>query len=155
MESPDFVFIFIHELLPVRTKRRIVMLQTALDQLNIKSISPNEGETPLELIKKEEFKPQFLIVNIEHPELDQILIAMKEYYPSTSIILLYPPSEMEELQKIQEKYHIKYDMEENNINTFVLSNLFLKVRSDRAFIQKNQNCNQRYTLIQSLIKDIL
>ena len=51
--SNDFVFIFIQDVLPVRTKRRIVMLQTALDQLNIKSISPNEGETPLELIKKE------------------------------------------------------------------------------------------------------
>ena len=32
MESPDFVFIFIHELLPERKKSIIVMLQTALDQ---------------------------------------------------------------------------------------------------------------------------
>ena len=150
MESPEFVFIFNQEVLPVRTKRRIVMLQTALDQLNIESRSPHEGETPLELIKKGDFKPQFLLVNIEHPDLEQILTAMKEYYPSTSIILLYPPSEMEELQKIQEKYHIKYYIEGNNINTFALNNLFLKVRSDRAFMQKNQNSNQRYTLIQSL-----
>ena len=147
MESADFVFIFIQDVLPVRTKRRIVMLQTALDQLNIESRSPHDGETPIELIKKGEFKPQFLIINIEHPDLEQILTAMKEYYPSTSIILLYPPSEMEELQKIQEKYHIKYDIEENNINTFALNNLFLKVRSDRAFMQKNQNSNQRYTLM--------
>ena len=126
------------------------MLQTALDQLNIESRSPHEGETPLELIKKGDFKPQFLLVNIEHPDLEQILTAMKDNYPSTSIILLYPPSEMEELQKIQEKYHIKYYIEGNNINTFALNNLFLKVRSDRAFMQKNQNSNQRYTLIQSL-----
>ena len=122
MESSDFVFIFIQEEVPVRTKRRIVMIQTALDQLNIESRSPHEGETPLELIKKGDFKPQFLIVNLQHPELEEILTAMKDLYPSTSIILLYPPSEMEELQKIQEKYHIKYDMEENNINTFVFHN---------------------------------
>ena len=150
MESADFVFIFIQDVLPVRTKRRIVMLQTALDQLNIESRSPHEGETPIDLIKKGDFKPQFLLVNIEHPDLEQILTAMKDNYPSTSIILLYPPSEMEELQKIQEKYHIKYYIEGNNINTFALNNLFLKVRSDRAFMQKNQNSNQRYTLIQSL-----
>ncbi len=150
MESSDFVFIFIQEEVPVRTKRRIVMIQTALDQLNIESRSPHEGETPLDLIKKGDFKPQFLIVNLQHPELEEILTAMKDLYPSTSIILLYPPSEMEKLQKIQEKYKIKYDMEGNNINTFNLNNLFLKVRSDRAFMQKNQNTNQRYTLIQSL-----
>ena len=150
MESSDFVFIFIQDELPVRTKRRIVMLQTALDQLNIDSRSPHEGETPLELIKKGDFKPQFLIINIEHPELDQILTAMKDSYPSSSTILLYPPSELEKLQKIQEKYQIKYDIEGNNINTFNLNNLFLKMRSDRAFMQKNQNTNQRYTLIQSL-----
>ena len=52
MESSDFVFIFIQDELPVRTKRRIVMLQTALDQLNIDSRSPHEGIVDLLMKEK-------------------------------------------------------------------------------------------------------
>lgn len=148
-KNEELVFLFIDEENRTRTTRRIFKLIASLDQLKMEGRPPEEKETPLSLLRKPEYKPKFIIINIDHPDLKVIINSCRDLHPSIPIIALYDSGNMEKLQEIEEKYHIKYELDRSAISDFSLNNLFLKIKSEKAFNQKNSN-NMRYTLLQSL-----
>ena len=152
MEESDLVFIFIKEEHKVLTSRRVFILETALDQIQMEGRSPHDDESPMDFIKSNQYKPKYLIINIEHPEFDEIINIYKETFPISPIIAVYNPDNIEKLAAIEEKYQIKYTLNKTSVNTFALTNLFCKIKSDQVFLQKNENQNQRYAFIQSLGK---
>ena len=151
MESTELVFIFIQEEGKVsKSRKKIMLLETALDQLNMEGKAPNVNEDPIQLLKDKSYKAYFLMINLEHPLFEDIIKTAKENYPNIVIILLYSKEDLEILPEIEEKYGIKFDIQRNNLDVFSLRTLFLKIKSDLVFIQKNQTEKQRYSLIQTL-----
>ena len=150
METSELVFLFIQEEGNINSRNEILMLDTILDQINMEGKSPNKKENPLNLLNDKTYKSNSLIINLEHPMFDDIIKTARENNPNISIILLYSNDDKEIISEIEEKYKIKYDIERDNINVFTFKTLFLKIKSDNVFIQKNQSGNQRYTLIQTL-----
>lgn len=152
MEEPELVFIFIKEEHPSITSRRIFIIETALDQLGMDGRAPHEGETPISLLTSKQYKPKFIMINVENSDFDEIIKVCIQQYPITPIILIYNPYKMDKLLAFEEKYQLKFELNRANINTFTLVNLFCKIQSEQAFLAKNQNENQRYVFIQSLGK---
>lgn len=152
MEVPELVFIFIKEEHPIVTSRRVFILETALDQLGMDGRAPHEGETPTSLLTSKQYKPKYIMINIENSDFDEIIQVCIQEYPITPIILIYNPYNMDKLLAYEEKYHLKFELNRENINTFTLGNLFCKIQSEMVFLVKNQKENQRYVFIQSLGK---
>ena len=146
MESQGFAFIFIQEENKVSTSRRIIKFVEVLNELKMESKTPSEGENCLTLINDKKYKPNLIIVNIGHPFLEQIIQTSQKVHQYVPIVLIYTPKTFNELQKIEEKYGIKYDLERGKINILEFRVLYEQIKSSSQFLNKSEE-NQRYSYI--------
>ena len=150
METTELVFVFIQEEVNFMSHNEILLIETILDQLNMEGKSPNKKEDPLILLNDKTYKSNYLIINLDHPKFEAIIKTARENNPYITIILLYSKGDKEIISEIEKEYLIKYYIERDNVNLFTFKSLFLKIKSDNVFSQKNKSGNQRYTLIQTL-----
>ena len=149
MESQGFVFLFIQEENKVNTSRRIMKFTEVLNELKIETKTPSEQENCLTLLNDMKYKPTLIIVNIGHPFLEPIIQTSQKVRQYIPIILIYTSKTFNELQKIEEKYGLKYELEKSKINILEFRVLYEQIKtSSQFFTQKEEN--ERYTYILEL-----
>jgi NIMA (never in mitosis gene a)-related kinase len=149
MESQGFVFLFIQEENKVNTSRRIMKFTEVLNELKIETKTPSEKENCLTLLNDMKYKPTLIIVNIDHPFLEPIIQTSQKVRQYIPIILIYTSKTFNELQKIEEKYGLKYELEKSKINILEFRVLYEQIKtSSQFFTQKEEN--KRYTYILEL-----
>ena len=149
MESQGFVFLFIQEENKVNTSRRIMKFTEVLNELKIETKTPSEQENCLTLLNDMKYKPTLIIVNIGHPFLEPIIQTSQKVRQYIPIILIYTSKTFNELQKIEEKYGLKYELEKSKINILEFRVLYEQIKtSSQFFTQKEEN--KRYTYILEL-----
>jgi NIMA (never in mitosis gene a)-related kinase len=149
MESQGFVFLFIQEENKVNTSRRIMKFTEVLNELKIETKTPSEKENCLTLLNDMKYKPTLIIVNIGHPFLEPIIQTSQKVRQYIPIILIYTSKTFNELQKIEEKYGLKYELEKSKINILEFRVLYEQIKtSSQFFTQKEEN--KRYTYILEL-----
>ena len=146
MESAGFVFLFIQEESKVNTSRRIMKFEEVLTELKLESKVPNEDENCLALINDMKYKPTLIIVNIGHPFLEQIIQTSQKVRQYVPLILIYTSKTFNELQKIEEKYGLKYDLEKGKINILEFRVLYEQIKSNTTFMTQTEE-NKRYSYI--------
>ena len=146
MESAGFVFLFIQEESKVNTSRRIMKFEEVLTELKLESKVPNEDENCLTLINDMKYKPTLIIVNIGHPFLEQIIQTSQKVRQNVPLILIYTSKTFNELQKIEEKYGLKYDLEKGKINILEFRVLYEQIKSNTTFLTQTEE-NKRYSYI--------
>ena len=148
MESQGFVSLFIQEESKVNTGRRIMKFEEVLNTLKMEAKIPNENENCLTLINDMKYKPTLIIVNIGHPFLEQIIQTSQKVRQFIPIILIYTSKTFNELQKIEEKYGLKYDLEKGKINILEFRVLYEQIKTSSQFTQNEEN--KRYSYIMQI-----
>lgn len=152
LEAPalktELVFLFIQEEHKIRSTSRILKLINALESvqtLHLQGRYPHEEnkETEEGLLSDPQFSPSYMIINMEHPQIADIVKLAKEKHKGMPIILLYSSFWVKNLKEYEDKYDIKYELEKGSVSKTTITNLFLKIRSDRDF-RKKENTNDRY-----------
>lgn len=152
MNSQELAFLIIEEETESISLRRISKLESILRKLNINCISSNNQESTIKIFNESlDVKPNYIIINIEHPAFTAILKKLGELYENSAIILLYSSYADETLQNIKIDYSIQFDLERNNINFENIQLLTYKIKSDLEFKQKIQ----KYSYIKCLCSGIL
>ena len=146
MESAGFVFLFIQEESKVNTSRRIMKFEEVLTELKLESKIPNENENCLTLLNDMKYKPTIIIVNIGHPFLEQIIQTSQKVRQYVPIILIYTAKTFNELQKIEEKYGLKYELEKSKINIIEFRVLYEQIKSSTTYLAPAEE-NKRYSYI--------
>ena len=146
MESAGFVFLFIQEESKVNTSRRIMKFEEVLNELKLESKVPKDDENCLTVLNDKKYKPTLIIVNIGHPFLEQIIQTSQKVRQYVPIILIYTSKTFNELQKIEEKYGIKYDLEKSKINILEFRVLYEQIKSSTTVISQEEE-NKRYSYI--------
>ena len=146
MESAGFVFLFIQEESKVNTSRRIMKFEEVLTELKLESKIPNENENCLTLLNDMKYKPTIIIVNIVHPFLEQIIQTSQKVRQYVPIILIYTAKTFNELQKIEEKYGLKYELEKSKINIIEFRVLYEQIKSSTTYLAPAEE-NKRYSYI--------
>ena len=146
MESVGFVFLFIQEESKVNTSRRIMKFEEVLTELKLESKIPNENENCLTLLNDMKYKPTIIIVNIGHPFLEQIIQTSQKVRQYVPIILIYTAKTFNELQKIEEKYGLKYELEKSKINIIEFRVLYEQIKSSTTYLAPAEE-NKRYSYI--------
>ena len=148
MEKTDLVFLFIKEPGKGRASNRIIKLQTALEQISMEGRSPHDTESALSLLKSGQYTSNYLIINPDHPEREEILTEVKTNFPVMSVIYLFNSSDKASLEQAQKIFPSKYELNRAGISQFQMANLFLKIKSDK--VQTQTTGNTRSTFIQNL-----
>ena len=146
MESQEIAFLFIQEENKVSTSRRIMKFVEVLNELKMDTKKPNENENCLTLLNDMKYKPNIIIVNIGHPFLEQIIQTSQKVRQFVPIILIYTSKTFNELQKIEEKYGLKYELEKSKINILEFRVLYEQIKSSTQFLNKEEE-NKRYSYI--------
>ena len=146
MESAGFVFLFIQEESKVNTSRRIMKFEEVLNELKLESKVPKDDENCLTVLNDKKYKPTLIIVNIGHPFLEQIIQTSQKVRQYVPIILIYTSKTFNELQKIEEKYGIKYDLEKSKINILEFRVLYEQIKSSTTVMTQAEE-NKRYSYI--------
>ena len=146
MESAGFVFLFIQEESKVNTSRRIMKFEEVLTELKLESKVPKDDENCLTVLNDKKYKPTLIIVNIGHPFLEQIIQTSQKVRQYVPIILIYTSKTFNELQKIEEKYGIKYDLEKSKINILEFRVLYEQIKSSTTVMTQEEE-NKRYSYI--------
>ena len=146
MESQGFVFLFIQEENKVSTSRRVMKFVEVLNELKLETKTPSENENCLTLLNDMKYKPSLIIVNIGHPFLEQIIQTSKKVRQFIPIILIYTSKTFNELQKIEEKYGLKYELEKSKINIIEFRVLYEQIKSSSQFLNQAEE-NKRYSYI--------
>ena len=146
MESQGFVFLFIQEESKVNTSRRIMKFEEVLTELKLESKIPNENENCLTLLNDMKYKPTIIIVNIGHPFLEQIIQTSQKVRQYVPIILIYTAKTFNELQKVEEKYGLKYELEKSKINIIEFRVLYEQIKSSTTYLAPAEE-NKRYSYI--------
>ena len=146
MESAGFVFLFIQEESKVNTSRRIMKFEEVLNELKLESKVPKDDENCLTVLNDKKYKPTLIIVNIGHPFLEQIIQTSQKVRQYVPIILIYTSKTFNELQKIEEKYGLKYDLEKSKINILEFRVLYEQIKSSTTVMTQAEE-NKRYSYI--------
>jgi len=146
MESAGFVFLFIQEESKVNTSRRIMKFEEVLTELKLESKVPKDDENCLTVLNDKKYKPTLIIVNIGHPFLEQIIQTSQKVRQYVPIILIYTSKTFNELQKIEEKYGLKYDLEKSKINILEFRVLYEQIKSSTTVMTQAEE-NKRYSYI--------
>ena len=146
MESAGFVFLFIQEESKVNTSRRIMKFEEVLNELKLESKVPKDDENCLTVLNDKKYKPTLIIVNIGHPFLEQIIQTSQKVRQYVPIILIYTSKTFNELQKIEEKYGLKYDLEKSKINILEFRVLYEQIKSSTTVMTEAEE-NKRYSYI--------
>ena len=146
MSSKGFAFLLIQEENKVNTSRRIFKFIEVLNELKMEAKSPSEKENCLTLLSDMKYKPDIIIVNIGHPLLEQIIQTSQKVRQYTPIILIYTSKTFNELQKIEEKYGLKYELEKSKINILEFRVLYEQIKTSSQFLTPKDE-NQRYSYI--------
>ena len=146
MESQGFVFLFIQEESKINTSRRIIKFVEVLNELKMETKTPGENENCLMILNDKKYKPNLIIVNIGHPFLEQIIQTSQKVRQFIPIVLIYASKTFNELQKIEEKYGLKYDLEKSKINILEFRVLYEQIKSSSQFLTQSQE-NKRYSYI--------
>jgi serine/threonine protein kinase len=120
--------------------------EEVLTELKLESKVPNEDENCLTLINDMKYKPTLIIVNIGHPFLEQIIQTSQKVRQNVPLILIYTSKTFNELQKIEEKYGLKYDLEKGKINILEFRVLYEQIKSNTTFLTQTEE-NKRYSYI--------
>ena len=146
MESQGFVFLFIQEENKINTSRRIFKFVEVLNELKMETKTPGDNENCLTLLSDMKYKPNLIIVNIGHPFLEQIIQTSQKVRQFIPIVLIYTSKTFNELQKIEEKYGLKYDLEKSKINILEFRVLYEQIKSSSQFLTQTEE-NKRYSYI--------
>lgn len=146
MESQGFAFIFIQEENKVSSSRRVMKFVEVLNELKMETKTPSEDENCLTLINDKKYSPSLIIVNIGHPFLEQIIQTSQKVRQYVPIVLIYTSKTFNELQKIEEKYGLKYDLERGKINILEFRVLYEQIKSSAQFLSQSEE-NKRYSYI--------
>ena len=146
MESQGFAFIFIQEENKVSSSRRVMKFVEVLNELKMETKTPSEDENCLTLINDKKYSPSLIIVNIGHPFLEQIIQTSQTVRQYVPIVLIYTSKTFNELQKIEEKYGLKYDLERGKINILEFRVLYEQIKSSAQFLSQSEE-NKRYSYI--------
>ena len=155
MSSPEIALIIIEEETESISMRRISKLESIFSRLGIDCISSHNQEATIQLLSQNiDYKPNYIIINIEMNSFNEILKKINELFPEASIILLYSSYSSysnENLPIVKIDHSIKYDLERNNINLENIESLMYKIKSDILFQQKIQ----KYSFIKCLCSGTL
>ena len=146
MDSQGFVFLFIQEENKINTSRRIFKFVEVLNELKMETKKPEEDENCLTLLNDMKYKPNLIIVNIGHPFLEQIIQTSQKVRQFVPIVLIYTSKTFNDLQKIEEKYGLKYDLEKSKINILEFRVLYEQIKSSSQFLTQTEE-NKRYSYI--------
>jgi NIMA (never in mitosis gene a)-related kinase len=146
MESQGFVFLFIQEESKINTSRRIFKFVEVLNELKMETKTPGDNENCLTILSDMKYKPSLIIVNIGHPFLEQIIQTSQKVRQFVPIVLIYTSKTFNELQKIEEKYGLKYDLEKSKINILEFRVLYEQIKSSSQFLTQTEE-NKRYSYI--------
>ena len=146
MDSQGFVFLFIQEENKINTSRRIFKFLEVLNELKMETKKPEEDENCLTLLNDMKYKPNLIIVNIGHPFLEQIIQTSQKVRQFVPIVLIYTSKTFNDLQKIEEKYGLKYDLEKSKINILEFRVLYEQIKSSSQFLTQTEE-NKRYSYI--------
>ena len=146
MESQGFVFLFIQEESKINTSRRIFKFVEVLNELKMETKTPGDNENCLTILNDMKYKPNLIIVNIGHPFLEQIIQTSQKVRQFVPIVLIYTSKTFNELQKIEEKYGLKYDLEKSKINILEFRVLYEQIKSSAQFLTQTEE-NKRYSYI--------
>ena len=146
MESQGFVFLFIQEENKINTSRRIFKFVEVLNELKMETKTPGDNENCLTLLSDMKYKPNLIIVNIGHPFLEQIIQTSQKVRQFIPIVLIYTSKTFNELQKIEEKYGLKYDLEKSKINILEFRVLYEQIKSSSQFLTQTEE-TKRYSYI--------
>ena len=146
MDSQGFVFLFIQEENKINTSRRIFKFVEVLNELKMETKKPEEDENCLTLLNDMKYKPNLIIVNIGHPFLEQIIQTSQKVRQFVPIVLIYTSKTFNDLQKIEEKYGLKYDLEKSKINILEFRVLYEQIKSSSQFLIQTEE-NKRYSYI--------
>ena len=130
MSSPEIALIIIEEETESISMRRISKLESIFSRLGIDCISSHNQEATIQLLSQNiDYKPNYIIINIEMNSFNEILKKINELFPEASIILLYSSYSSysnENLPIVKIDHSIKYDLERNNINLENIESLMYK-----------------------------
>ena len=146
MESQGFVFLFIQEESKINTSRRIFKFVEVLNELKMETKTPGDNENCLTILSDMKYKPSLIIVNIGHPFLEQIIQTSQKVRQFVPIVLIYTSKTFNELQKIEEKYGLKYELEKSKINILEFRVLYEQIKSSSQFLTQTEE-NKRYSYI--------
>ena len=146
MDSQGFVFLFIQEENKINTSRRIFKFVEVLNELKMETKKPEDDENCLTLLNDMKYKPNLIIVNIGHPFLEQIIQTSQKVRQFVPIVLIYTSKTFNDLQKIEEKYGLKYDLEKSKINILEFRVLYEQIKSSSQFLTQTEE-NKRYSYI--------
>ena len=147
MDSQGFVFLFIQEENKINTSRRIFKFVEVLNELKMETKKPEEDENCLTLLNDMKYKPNLIIVNIGHPFLEQIIQTSQKVRQFVPIVLIYTSKTFNDLQKIEEKYGLKYDLEKSKINILEFRVLYEQIKSTSSQFLTQTEENKRYSYI--------
>ena len=147
MEKLETVFVFVKETNPP-SSRTISKLRFTLEQISMEGLVPDETESALDFLKNTQPPSDYVIINPEHPDKENILTEIKTNFPMISVIYLFNSNNNESLEQAQKLFPSKYELNIKGISQFQLANLFLKIKSERSKTQSTGNT--RYTFIQEL-----
>ena len=86
MES---ILLLIKEDTKSNTSKRIMKIDIILDKLDMKSYVPMQDQSLSDVLNPLECKYEYLITNIEYPEINNLLLKVRTLYPNIGILLLY------------------------------------------------------------------
>ena len=146
MKSPEIVFLFIQEENKASSSRRVLKFVEVLNELKLESKMPSDNENCLTLLNNMNYKPSLIIVNIGHPFLEPIIETSQKVRQFIPIILIYTSKTFNELQKVEEKYGLKYELERSKINILEFRVLYEQIKSSTQISKDEENSRYSYVL---------
>ena len=115
MES---ILLLIKEDTKSNTSKRIMKIDIILERLDMKSYHPMPDQSLSDILNPAEYKFEYLIVNIEYDDINNLLLKCKSLYPNIGILLIYDKNKEgyeKNLNELLSTHGIKNSLEKNNI----------------------------------------